>query len=115
MRRPLIAGYLLLACGSVASSQSGTPPDEALSPMESLSQGAAAPPAPRSLKTEAAKKARAAGVAEAAKSGDADSDYLAQCLRDWDAATHMTKQEWARTCRRVVDNRRKFLLEQQGK
>lgn len=37
--------------------------------------------------------------------------YLAQCLRDWDAATHMTKPEWARVCRRVVDSRVKFRLE----
>jgi hypothetical protein len=106
---------LLLAWGSVASSQSGTPPDEALSPMESLSQGATTPPVPRSPKTEATKKATAASGAEAAKTGDVGGDYLAQCLRDWDAATHMTKQEWARTCRRVAENRRKFLLEQQGK
>ena len=38
-----------------------------------------------------------------------------QCLEDWDAATHMTKKEWERTCRRVVDARVKFLAEQRGK
>jgi hypothetical protein len=38
-----------------------------------------------------------------------------QCLDDWDAATHMTKKEWERTCRRVVDARVKFLAEQRGK
>ena len=38
-----------------------------------------------------------------------------QCLGDWDAATHMTKKEWERTCRRVVDGRVKFLAEQRGK
>jgi len=43
----------------------------------------------------------------------ADSaEYLAKCMADWDAATHMTRQEWARTCRRVVDNRAKFMREQ---
>jgi hypothetical protein len=41
------------------------------------------------------------------------ADYLAECLRDWDAATHMTRQEWAQTCRRVADNRTKFLREQE--
>jgi hypothetical protein len=40
------------------------------------------------------------------------ADYLEQCMRDWDNATHMTKQEWARTCRRVAQERLKFLLEQ---
>jgi hypothetical protein len=49
---------------------------------------------------------------EAAKPSDNSAEYLAQCLRDWDAATHMTKQEWARTCRRVVENRAKFMREQ---
>ena len=39
------------------------------------------------------------------------AQYTAQCLNDWDAATHMTKQEWARVCRRVADNRVKFMLE----
>ena len=37
--------------------------------------------------------------------------YISTCLNDWDAATHMTKQEWARVCRRVADGRVKFLLE----
>jgi hypothetical protein len=36
---------------------------------------------------------------------------LAQCIGDWDAATHMTKQEWAGTCKRVVANRAKFIRE----
>jgi hypothetical protein len=31
--------------------------------------------------------------------------YFAQCLLDWDAGTHMTKQEWSRTCQRVVRER----------
>ena len=36
---------------------------------------------------------------------------MAQCLKDWDAGTHMTKPEWARVCKRVIDNRVKFLRE----
>ena len=28
-------------------------------------------------------------------------DGIAECMRLWDAATHMTRQEWARTCRRI--------------
>jgi hypothetical protein len=34
-----------------------------------------------------------------------------QCLKDWDAKTHMTKQEWERTCRRVTEERLKYLRE----
>jgi hypothetical protein len=43
---------------------------------------------------------------------EASAKHVAQCMRDWDAATHMTKQEWARTCARVVKNRIEFRLDQ---
>ena len=29
------------------------------------------------------------------------ADGIAECMRMWDAKTHMTKGEWARTCKRV--------------
>jgi hypothetical protein len=29
------------------------------------------------------------------------TDTMAECMRLWDSATHMTRQEWARTCRRI--------------
>ena len=38
--------------------------------------------------------------------------WFRQCIQDWDAATHMTKAEWERTCRRVAIERTKFLIEQ---
>jgi hypothetical protein len=38
--------------------------------------------------------------------------WFKQCMQDWDAQTHMTKQEWERTCRRVTLERGKFLLDQ---
>jgi hypothetical protein len=43
--------------------------------------------------------ARADGV----RSSDQEriAEYLAQCLKDWDTATHMTKKEWVGVCRRV--------------
>jgi hypothetical protein len=40
------------------------------------------------------------------------AEYLAQCLKDWDAGTHLTKKEWARVCQRVVDSRARFRVEQ---
>jgi hypothetical protein len=43
------------------------------------------------------------------KRGD---EQLKQCMDDWEPATHMTKQEWRRTCQRVVRERVKFLQEQ---
>ena len=39
------------------------------------------------------------------------SHWFKTCLEDWDAATHMTRQEWKVTCQRVADERRTFLLE----
>jgi hypothetical protein len=40
------------------------------------------------------------------------AEYMVQCMNDWDTGTHMTKQEWARTCQRVIQDRVKFKLEQ---
>ena len=38
--------------------------------------------------------------------------YFNTCMRDWDVGTHMTKKEWARTCRRIADERAKFRSEE---
>jgi hypothetical protein len=111
MRRPLLAGCLIVALAGVASGQSEQQVDEALPPA-SIIPPAAKPDA--SVKPDASAKPDAAAKPDA-KKADSGADYLAQCLRDWDAATHMTRQEWARTCRRVVSNRVKFLSGQQGK
>jgi hypothetical protein len=37
--------------------------------------------------------------------------WLATCLEDWDAATHMTRKEWRITCERVAVERGQFLLQ----
>jgi hypothetical protein len=41
--------------------------------------------------------------------------YYKQCMKDWDATTHMTRTEWQRTCRRITDERANFVLDQLGK
>ena len=96
----LASSLALIAAGGAALAQSGSRP-----------LGAASPP---TAPTPQAQNVRP-------KSDDTDTattlrtlstQYFAECMRDWDAATHMTKQEWARTCRRVVDGRAKFKLEQ---
>jgi len=38
--------------------------------------------------------------------------WFKDCVKDWDQGTHMSKQDYARTCRRVVENRVKALIEQ---
>jgi hypothetical protein len=111
MRRPVLAGCLLLSLGSVAS---GQPSDDALSPMEILA-GIISPAQPPGGTAKSDTKADAAKKPDPTKTSVNKVDHLAQCLRDWDAATHMTRQEWARTCRRVVSSRLQFLREQENK
>jgi len=35
-----------------------------------------------------------------------------ECMKQWDSSTHMTKQEWEETCRRVAKERIKYLKDQ---
>jgi hypothetical protein len=39
--------------------------------------------------------------------------YFTSCMADWDAATHMTRREWEKTCRRVATNRIRFKYQNQ--
>lgn len=132
MRRSLLAVLLATALAGVAAGQSGTPSDDtppaAATPPPAAEPPAAQPPrAPDSgekapdadAKPEATPKPEAtqepkdapkeAPKAATKRAGTSEADALAQCLRDWDAGTHMTRQEWARVCRRVVSQRMKFL------
>jgi hypothetical protein len=43
------------------------------------------------------------------------AQWLRTCANDWDAATHMTKKEWDRVCRRVTEQRVRFRIDQQRK
>jgi hypothetical protein len=40
----------------------------------------------------------------------ASEDWLAACLIDWDAQTHMTRIEWRASCERVAAERGYFQL-----
>jgi hypothetical protein len=46
------------------------------------------------------------GAQSPATTDDATASHnrhlYAQCMRDWDRATHMTKQEWSGACQRVL-------------
>ena len=55
--------------------------------------------------------------AEDARATDQESGYLATeplelCVARWDAGTHMTKDAWRETCRRVSDERSDYLRKQ---
>lgn len=114
MRLLLLACSLSFALAAAAAAD----PDSAPETMPAAAPLAVAtPPA-----TEEAKKSPSPSP-EAKPNPKAQADeirktadtYFKQCLEDWDAATHMTKREWERTCRRVVQSRTKFMLDQLGK
>jgi hypothetical protein len=59
-----------------------------------LAQGAPPAKAPEAAPTPL--------IAPEAKTAKARAkENIAECLRMWDAGTHMTKQQWARTCERI--------------
>ena len=43
--------------------------------------------------------------------GERIAQWFKTCLEDWDAATHMSRNEWRTTCERVSQERGKFLRE----
>jgi hypothetical protein len=45
---------------------------------------------------------------------DRIAEWFKTCMDDWERATHMTKAEWRITCRRVADERGRFVAEQQS-
>jgi hypothetical protein len=40
------------------------------------------------------------------------TESLESCMARWDAKTHMTKDDWRRTCKRVSDERSEYLRKQ---
>ena len=42
---------------------------------------------------------------------DSNARYVAQCLRDWDKGTHMSKEEWRSACQRLADDREDYMYE----
>jgi hypothetical protein len=98
-----LACTLLGVADSATSAEPGKEPEGATSspPAATTPTPAAPPKAERKPSPDRVKEIEARGA-----------EYFAQCMKDWDPATHMTKEEWARTCRRVRDDRVKFLLKQ---
>jgi hypothetical protein len=84
MRVVIVTSLSLVLNAGGALAQAGTPPSN-VSPPPST----AAPANPKSpAADDKTAKARA-------------KENIADCMRLWDAATHMTKQQWARTCERI--------------
>ena len=59
--------------------------------------------------TAAARAALPGGEETPQQSQARGKAWFAQCMKDWDAGTHMAKKDWERTCRRLSLDRTKFL------
>ena len=42
------------------------------------------------------------------------AEWLRTCLADWDQDTHLTRDEWRASCRRVAEDRKHFLFDHLG-
>ena len=65
-----------------------------------LGAGAVLAQAPPAAPIPAAPKAAAPGDDKKMAKARA-KENIAECMRLWDAATHMSKQQWAQTCERI--------------
>jgi len=100
MRRwVLISPLLLLGTAFAAYAQSGQQPETGVSSAKAEARSSVT----ESDCTGSPEQIRACG-----------KRWYSDCLADWDAKTHMSKQEYGRVCRRVADERIKFLLQQRG-
>ncbi len=73
--------------------QTGTPGSTAITPETGTPSGGSRVPSPAT---------GGVGSSQQSKTGkNAARDEVADCLKLWDAGTHMSKADWARTCRRV--------------
>ena len=87
---------LLCICGFSAAIAQGVA--HAQSDDKSGAEALAAAQAALPSSTERPKQQQARGQA-----------WFARCMQDWDAGTHMTKDEWKGTCRRLAQERTKFV------
>lgn len=96
MRTILIVSFSVIWIAGAALAQTSSPTPTLKSP------DSAAPSASGSGDT--------AGK-ESGKAKSAAADALASCLTMWDAATHMSRRQWARACRRVAERLKSTTLE----
>jgi hypothetical protein len=111
MRSVLVALVPLVWMGSAAGLAQMPAPARSGQVAAGVGQMPAAAWAP-AKETRRARNARARRVAVADKQQERPrrpstvEEALSSCLVLWDPATHMTKREWARACRRVAERLR---------
>jgi hypothetical protein len=108
----LISFSLVFAAAAIADPD--TVPETVTPSTTSDAKPSAPTEAVKKPKSPADSELKAAGMSPAEIREKSDT-YYKQCMNDWDAATHMTKKEWQRTCRRITDERANFIVDQLGK
>lgn len=95
MRAALIVSFFLSWIASAAIAQTGPSPAQKVPDAAAQSQKGTTPSPDKTAKSR-----------ETPAGKSAVNDSLASCLAMWERGTHMSKQEWARACRRVDDRLR---------
>jgi hypothetical protein len=109
MRSVLAVLVALVGVGGAAVAQSPAPSGRAAAGVAQAPAGATAP-------TKAVKRERNGGRARRVAVADRPQqrptrastveEALTSCLALWEPATHMTRSQWARACRRVAERLR---------
>jgi hypothetical protein len=101
MRILMVATWALAASVGVALAQTNPlpPPSPSAAPPIVPAAPAATPPVVPPVAATPAKPKSAAEVAREAKA--AAEHTIAECMQLWDKGTHMSKQAWASTCKRI--------------
>jgi hypothetical protein len=61
--------------------------------------------------TSGGRRQKAGSSAVEPAAGNASSERYADCVKLWDSGTHMSKQAWARTCRRIENRLQNLQVE----
>jgi hypothetical protein len=80
--------FLSLVLGAGVVLAQAAPPPAAPTPVPPKAAAPTSPKSPATAPPTPTAKARA-------------KENIAECVRLWDAATHMTKQQWLSTCERI--------------
>ena len=77
-----------------------------------LAQPAADPPSSVLPQAQLPNTAPELGTTSEEEIRTKSAQWNTECIGDWDRQTHMSKQEWAETCKRIVADRVKWLRNQ---
>jgi hypothetical protein len=106
--RAALVVFVPLLCASAAVAQAPAPGLSTQAAATAAPAGTAHVPAKAGKRTREARKARRVAAldgrpARATGATGTVEEALTSCLSMWEPATHMSKVQWARACRRVAE------------